>query len=163
MLFFYLRHADPIYNPDSLTKLGERQAEALSKRLYLYGIDKIYCSTSNRAMLTATPTSELHKKEIQVLDFANENHAWEQLTTILENGRRTWLFQSKKHRELMVTPEVRAYGDNWFDHPEFKDNGYDIGIKRIQDGCDELFESLGYKHDHSKKAYIPIADRHRAE
>ena len=53
MLFFYVRHGDPIYNPDSLTPLGERQAEAVSKRLAMYGIDKIYSSTSNRAYLTA--------------------------------------------------------------------------------------------------------------
>lgn len=157
MLFFYLRHADPIYSPDSLTKLGERQAEALSKRLYLYGIDKIYCSSSNRAMFTATPTCELHKKEFEVLDFTNESHAWNQLTTVTDSGRRTWLFQSKKHIDLFVTPEMREYGFKWYDHPEFKDKGYDVGMKRISDGCDQLFESLGYKHDHSKNAYIPIA------
>ena len=33
MLFFYVRHGDPIYNPDSLTPLGQRQAEAVGKRL----------------------------------------------------------------------------------------------------------------------------------
>ena len=80
MLFFYIRHADPIYNPDSLTPLGERQAEALAKRLYLYGIDKVYCSSSNRAMLTASPTCQLNKKELTVLDFANESHIWNDLT-----------------------------------------------------------------------------------
>ena len=40
MLFFYIRHGDPIYDPDSLTLLGEEQAKALAKRLALYaGID----------------------------------------------------------------------------------------------------------------------------
>ena len=33
MLLFYLRHGDPIYSPDSLTPLGQRQAEALGRRL----------------------------------------------------------------------------------------------------------------------------------
>lgn len=53
MLFLYLRHGDPIYEPDSLTEEGHRQAEALSKRLCKYGLDKVYASTSNRAQLTA--------------------------------------------------------------------------------------------------------------
>ena len=53
MLFLYLRHGDPIYDPDSLTEEGHRQAEALSKRLCKYGLDKVYASTSNRAQLTA--------------------------------------------------------------------------------------------------------------
>ena len=47
MLLFYIRHGDPIYNPDSLTPLGHRQAEAVAKRLALYGIDEIYASSSN--------------------------------------------------------------------------------------------------------------------
>ena len=47
MIFYYIRHGDPIYDPDSLTPLGEKQAEALAKRLALYGIDKIYSSPSN--------------------------------------------------------------------------------------------------------------------
>jgi len=29
MILFYVRHGDPIYDPDSLTPLGKRQAEAL--------------------------------------------------------------------------------------------------------------------------------------
>ena len=64
MLFFYIRHGDPIYNPDSLTPLGLEQAEAIKYRLARYGLDKIYASSSNRAMLTAKPTAELLKKEV---------------------------------------------------------------------------------------------------
>ena len=30
MLFYYVRHGDPIYTPDSLTELGHRQAEAVA-------------------------------------------------------------------------------------------------------------------------------------
>ena len=56
MLLYYLRHGDPIYDPDSLTELGHQQAQALSKRLSLYGLDEIYASTSIRAQMTAEPT-----------------------------------------------------------------------------------------------------------
>ena len=85
MIFYYIRHGDPIYDPDSLTPLGTRQAEALSKRLALYGLDKIYCSTSNRAFLTAKPTCELLNKEAVQLDFANEGYAWRDLTVEKED------------------------------------------------------------------------------
>ena len=63
MLFFLIRHGDPIYNPDSLTPLGHRQAEAIAKRLAVYGVDRVYASTSERARLTSVPTCELLKKE----------------------------------------------------------------------------------------------------
>ena len=41
MLLFYIRHGDPIYNPDSLTPLGHRQAESVAKRLSMFGIDEM--------------------------------------------------------------------------------------------------------------------------
>ena len=72
MLFFYVRHGDPIYSPDSLTPFGHRQAEAVAKRLALYGIDKIYSSPSTRAQLTAKPTCEILKKTAELVDFAGK-------------------------------------------------------------------------------------------
>ena len=41
MLLFLIRHGDPIYDPDSLTPLGKKQAEAVAKRLALYGKSKL--------------------------------------------------------------------------------------------------------------------------
>ena len=96
MILYYVRHGDPVYEPDSLTPLGQRQAEAVAKRFAVYGLDKIYASTSNRAILTAKPTCEVLKLEAELLDFANEGHAWRELTVDLDEGRRTWLFHHKK-------------------------------------------------------------------
>ena len=64
MFLYFIRHGDPIYDPDSLTLLGEEQAKALAKRLALYGLDEIYSSTSNRAQRTAQPTCELLKRQM---------------------------------------------------------------------------------------------------
>ena len=41
MLLYYVRHGDPIYDPDSLTPLGQEQAKALAKRLIVHGVDKV--------------------------------------------------------------------------------------------------------------------------
>ena len=87
MLLYYIRHGDPIYDPDSLTPLGHRQAEALAKRLAVHGIDRIYASSSNRAIQTAQPTCEMVKKEMTVLDWCSEVHAWRELTTVTEDGK----------------------------------------------------------------------------
>ena len=92
MILYYIRHGDPIYSPNSLTPLGHRQAEAVAKRLAVYGLDKIYASTSNRAVLTAQPTCELLKMQAEMLDFADERYAWEQLTVKKEDGGRMWMF-----------------------------------------------------------------------
>lgn len=80
MILIFVRHGDPIYHPDSLTSLGKRQAEAVAKRIALYGIDRLFSSTSNRAIQTAQPTSELTEKEIELLDFCNEKYAGDEFS-----------------------------------------------------------------------------------
>lgn len=145
MLLFYIRHGDPIYNPDSLTPLGKRQAEALAKRLSVYGLDKIYASTSNRAMQTAQPTCEMLKMEMETVDFANERYAWEDLAIDTEEGR-TWGVKSKKLMELASRPDVMAMYHNWYDHLEAQEFGMKKGIERIKRDSDEFLKSLGFEH-----------------
>ena len=148
MIFYYIRHGDPIYNPDSLTPLGERQAEAVGKRLALHGIDRIFCSPSNRAKLTAQPTCEMLKKEPVIVDFANEGNAWARFTTPREDGQgRTWLFQNKKSLELFATPEIRALGDRWFDHSELAGENYEASVDWMYENVDKFFAELGFEHE----------------
>lgn len=143
MLFFYIRHGDPIYNPDSLTPLGKRQAEAVAKRLALYGIDDIYSSTSIRARQTAQPTCEILKKEATLLDFCHEGHAWKELT-ITQNGMINWLFHNTETRALFNDSEIVSMGYNWYEHPKFTE--YKKGIDRIYNETDNFFKTLGYEH-----------------
>lgn len=147
MILYYIRHGDPIYSPNSLTPLGHRQAEAVAKRLAVYGLDKIYASTSNRAVLTAQPTCELLKMQAELLDFADERYAWEQLTVKKEDGGRMWMFYHPETVEVLHSAEVRALEDRWYDHPALKDYGFDAGIARVYDEADAFFASLGYEHN----------------
>ena len=156
MLLFYVRHGDPIYNPNSLTPLGRRQAEAVAKRLALYGIDELYASPSTRAMQTAEPTSEILKLNINPLDFADEAHVWRDLTCQRDDGKQTWLFQYPKTRALLTSPEVRSLGDEWYKHPEL--TAYEAGIKRVYDNTDAFLSSLGYEHERYTGRYKVTAN-----
>ncbi len=147
MLLYYIRHGDPIYTPDSLTPLGKRQAEALAKRLALYGLDESYSSTSTRAIMTSEPTCEVLGMKAKLLDFANEHHVWNELTIEKEDGSgNTWLFQHNKTVELFGTKEIRELGDNWFTHSAFEKYDYKKGIERIYNEADAFLEGLGYEH-----------------
>lgn len=162
MLFYYVRHGDPIYSPDSLTELGHRQAEALSKRFAVLGLDKIYASSSNRAIQTAAPTCQALDKQAEILDWCNESYAWKELTLVSAEGKRCWTFQDRKTCELFSKPSVRALGDRWYDHPELKEYNFGVGVARILDKSDEFFASLGYIHDRENNCYIaeePSRDR----
>ena len=156
MLFFYIRHGDPIYVPDSLTELGKRQADAVAKRLSLYGIDRILASTSERAIQTARPTSELTKKEIETHEFCHERYAAQEFTAPNSKGEPQWAFYNDRIRKIFMSPEVRAMGENWTEHPEFVNTAFKTGIERVKKGADELFLSLGYEHDREKGCYYPV-------
>lgn len=153
MLFFYVRHGDPIYTPDQLTPLGQRQAEAMGKRLAMFGVDRIYASTSMRAQQTAQPACELLKKEKILLDFCHENHAWREMTRVV-NGQRRWLFGDKDLRAVLVSDEMRALGDHWYEHPLFAEYAFRAGMERIDRETDALFASLGFVHNRSTHTYL---------
>ncbi len=153
MLFFYLRHGDPIYNPDSLTELGQKQAKALANRLSLYGADRIYASSSKRAIQTAAPTAELLKKEVTILDWCNEGYAYRDLSVTRADGSRCWCFQDKDYKRLFASPEVQALGSRWYDHPAFAGTAFRNACERIARESDAFFASLGYVRDETKNLY----------
>ena len=146
MLLFYIRHGDPIYSPDSLTPRGERQAEALAKRLCLYGLDRVFTSTSNRAKLTAKPTCELLNLTPVELDWCNESHAWQELAIPNTNGRRMWMFQNNEMLPLLASKEVLDLGNEWYLHHRFAHTTCREGIERIQREADAFLAELGYRH-----------------
>jgi len=147
MILFYLRHGDPLYSPDTLTPLGKRQAEALSKRLALFGLDRIFVSSAERAQMTAAPTAELTKVEPVVLDWMNEKYAYADLSDYTEEGKRRWLEALPRYRELFNSGEIRARGMAWTENSAFEGTKVPAGVARIRDEADAFLAELGYVHD----------------
>ena len=152
MIFFYVRHGDPVYHPDSLTPKGEREAEAIGKRLAMYGVDEIYTSTSNRAILTAKPTCELLHKTHTELEFCHESLAYKEFSGE-SNGVRRWVCELEEYKNLFVSPEIRKMDKEWYEHPALASTGIKAGWKRISDAADEFFASLGYEHIREENRY----------
>ena len=153
MIFYYVRHGDPIYNPDQLTPLGHRQAESVSRFMAGCKIDKIFSSTSTRAIQTATPTAEVLKKEITQLDFTNEKYAWERFSVECADGKRRWIEQSDQFRNILVSPEVFALGDKWYEHPDLAKFNFGEHFDFFRNQIDEFFASLGYEHDRKNRLF----------
>lgn len=160
MILYYVRHGDPIYDPDSLTPLGHRQAEAVAKRLAVHGIDRIFASTSTRAQLTAKPTAEILRKEVELLDFCHENHAWKEFAYPDEDGRERWIFHQVKGIQKLVSREVRDLGYAWYKHPDFTGHPFQAGVERIDREVDAWLESLGFKHDRENGCYTVLKPNH---
>lgn len=154
MLLYYIRHGDPIYDPDQLTPLGKRQAEALARRLTQYGLDEVYVSSSQRAKETCAPTCEILKKEPVILDWTNEHYAWQQLTVTDENGRLRWGFHHNETRALFASKALADMGFDWYRHPYFEGRQFEAGIKRIQKEAWAFLAEQGLEFDQERGGYI---------
>ncbi|MCR4622962.1 MAG: histidine phosphatase family protein [Clostridiales bacterium] len=153
MLLFYIRHGDPVYDPDGLTELGRRQAEACARRLSAYGLDKIYSSSSERARLTALPTCEILKKDMTLLDWCQESLAWQEFT-VVRGGHRQWIFQAEDTVKLLTSLAVTRLGEDWTEHPDFSSTGAKKGIERVRRHTWEFLSELGYAYDTVSGMYL---------
>ena len=159
MILFYIRHGDPIYHPDELTPLGRRQADAVAKRLAMYGIDEIYSSSSIRAIQTAQPTCELTGLSCTEIDWMHERYGYLAFSVPIKEGERTtWLWAQPDFSKLLCSREVREMGDKWHEHPAFRDCGFHSYYQDIRGKVDGFLASLGYEHDREKGMYKVTAE-----
>ena len=158
MLLYFIRHGDPCYDPDSLTPLGLRQAEAIGRRLARYGVDRIYASPMCRAMQTAQPAAELLGLEVIPLDFASEQHAWDELTLRRADGGRTWAALDPDMQRLFASPGVRAMGMRWYEHPAFEDTTFKAGMERVGRESRAFLAALGYEQTEREGIYRAVRE-----
>ena len=150
MLLYVIRHAEPLYDPDELTPLGARQAEALGRRLALHGIDEIYSSPLGRARQTAQPACELLHKQAEILDWTSEALAFEQLSKPdpEHGGRLKWAIYCP--RSEFRTPENLALGDEWYKAKQLEGTRAKECWERIGRESDAFLEKFGYLHEGNK-------------
>ena len=159
MLFYYIRHGEPLGVPDySLTPLGREQAKALAKRLCLFGIDRVFASPTLRTMQTAQPICDLLGKEITPCDWADEGIVWNEFTVPHPKYEHTWAFFDPKYLEIFSSPEVRALGERWYEHPDLAGLNFKAGVERVNAAVDEFFLSLGFRHDRENARYEVVSD-----
>ena len=160
MLLFYVRHGDPDYETDSLTPLGQQQADAVVARMERIRPDRLFCSNLNRAYLTGKPTADRLGMDITQVDFLDERQAYfdmrcEHAHGMYGGGKYSWGMDIPEYRELFTTPAVRKMGRKWYQHPAFADHpSFGTCMERVQKGTDEFLLSLGYRHDHERCAFI---------
>lgn len=72
MRLIFIRHAEPDYSFDGLTENGQKEAEALSKRVSKWDVDRFYCSPMGRAIATAEPSLKALNREAITLPWLRE-------------------------------------------------------------------------------------------
>ena len=141
MLLYLIRHAEPIYNPDTLTEKGKMQAQALAKRLAVHGLTAVYSSPSGRAMETAKATCNMLGLGLNIEEWTREVD--DRFSLIMPNGKKEFAF-NVTNIEFLKNGGA-AMGENWhraqiFDTIDAKEE-YD----KICEHSDEFLARCGYE------------------
>lgn len=139
MRLIIVRHGDPDYAKDSLTKKGWKEAELLSDRLAMLDVTAFYCSPLGRAKDTASFTLKKMNRQAEELDWLQEfrgkirkglkiSSCWDRLPTEWVNNRDYYDYDKWYKTKLMKSYNV---------HKEYK---------WVCDGIDELLSKHGYEH-----------------
>lgn len=141
MQLIIVRHGDPNYAIDSLTKEGKKEAKLLAKRLEKENIDYFYCSPLGRAKKTASYTLKLVSKKAETLDWLREFEG-KVKTSPIKPTEQCW-----DRLPSYWTRLDEYYGENWYDTELMQTVNVKEEYQRVCDGVDELLKKHGYVHD----------------
>lgn len=155
MKLLFIRHGEPDYKTDSLTKKGIHEAELLARRIEKMQIDECFVSPLGRARLTAQPCLEALNMEavscywLREFDpFIHRPDSPDHLNVVWD-----WLPQDWTKREHFF-----RY-DKWWEDDILKNASVRERAQEVYDGIDSLLALHGYERDkHYYRAVRPNND-----
>lgn len=143
MKLLIVRHGDPIYDPDTLTEKGKREANILAKYLkkQFPDVKDFYISPMGRAQLTAKPILEEFGKEGETLQWLKEFGPFPgfQRGTI-PSTYGCWDYLPKD-----LDDERGLLSDKWAETPTVINSNIPLVYKETVDGLNALLNKYGYK------------------
>lgn len=155
MLLYIIRHGLPDYTTDTLTDIGNIQAELVGKRLAKEKIDEIFSSPMGRAMQTADPACKLLGLKKTIEPWSHE----------VEDERLT-PFPDGKLKSISMLQNTYYLENGYIDLPYEKSlqcqgiNESNIGVPLdvIEKGGRIFLEKLGYKYENGVYKIINAND-----
>ena len=148
MRIIFVRHCDPYYPTDSLTKKGFKEAKLLSQRIKKWNVVKAYSSPMGRAFTTAkiglSKNVYVKQNEIIVCPWLREFN-YPVIDPLTNNKRASWdllpeFFTADENRDL-------------FDFASWQNNSFlETGeiasyYKSVCDGLDSILVEFDYKRN----------------
>ena len=159
MLLYIVRHGDPVYETDSLTERGKLQAEAVGKRIYKSGINRIFSSPMGRARMTAEPACRLLGLEMNIEEWTHEIED-ERLTPFPDGKMKSITdVQNTYYRENggIDLPYERSFECAGINQSQMKK-----AVDFIEEHGNEFLERLGYKEENGIYRIIKPKDEKEA-
>lgn len=143
MRILIIRHGEPDYAHDTLTKKGWREAELLSGRLSKEKIDDFYVSPLGRAKDTASLTLQKMHREAEVLDWLEEFTPRIKRPDVKLHRTVAWDWLPEDW-----TKDERFYDKNhWFENPVFEEANVKEVYDKVIEGFDRLLGKYGYERE----------------
>ena len=140
MRIIFVRHGEPDYERDCLTRTGRLQAAAAAERLAGEGIRGIYTSPNGRASETAGYTARRLGLPVTTLPYMHEI-SWGG-PGIPMDGHPWTLGDWMIDRE-----DFDFHTQNWREHPYFAQNAAKDYFDAIAGQFDSLLLEQGYRHE----------------
>lgn len=144
MLLYIVRHGDPIYETDTLTERGKLQAEAVGKRIYDAGINRIFSSPMGRAKETADPACRLLGLEKSIEEWTHEIGD-ERLTPYPDGKMKSVTCIQNTH--LRRDGNINIPYEKSCECTGFNESEMDKALEYIEKSGNEFLERLGYKEE----------------
>jgi len=142
MDLYFIRHAAPESQSDSLSILGHEQANRLAAALKSLKVDEIYKSPAGVAQQTSSYSEKKCKLPALTVDWIREL-AWGDLNNTLKNPISPWVKTAKIIREEKSLP----MGDAWKTHPLFVNDVIVDEVRKRTLALDNFLEAHGYLRD----------------
>lgn len=140
MRILIVRHGDPNYAIDSLTKKGKSEAKLLSKKLVEINAEHYYCSPLGRAKKTASYTLKPLKRKAETLPWLKEFCG----KVKLPDGKIESCWDRMPSE---WTNEPLHYTDKWYESSLMRSYNVKEEFQKVADGLDDLLKKHGYVHD----------------
>ncbi len=143
MRILIVRHGDPDYEIDGLTKKGKLEAELLADRLINENISAVYCSTLGRARLTAQPTLDRLGIKAEYCEWLREFGYVKVKVPYREDEVICWDILP----EYMNTLNKIYSPYEWQSEKFIRDSEVPRYYKDVCDRLDEILEIHGYERE----------------
>lgn len=143
MRILIVRHGDPDYEKDSLTKKGWKEAKLLAERLAKLDVKAFYVSPLGRAKDTASCTLEKMGRTAEECSWLQEfpPMVLRPDNPIKSNVAWDWLPEDWMKREAFF------HKDLWYLEKEMKEAGVKDAYCHVIDKFDQLLAEYGYQRD----------------
>jgi broad specificity phosphatase PhoE len=142
MRLYIIRHGDPDYTTDTLTEIGQREAQALAERLANERLTHIYSSPLGRARETMRNTAEAAKLIPSIEEWTRELAWWIPWETPRERIAAWDL-----HGEVIRGQNRYPGHDDWHTREYFENPVFRTGYDSLCERSDDLLRRHGYERE----------------